>query len=298
MDKVSHLAFSDESYTDARYRSIASVTLPIDIYGEVTAALTNIIIRSGLIEFKWNKLRQARERLAAIQLIDVIMELVSEKKLRIDVLIWDIEDSRHKVKGRDDCANLQRMHYHLFRDIFLKRWPTGSCWAIHPDENSEMNWDSMVECLDYAGFEFNSQTVFNESGTFMDLFKYLFRVHDISEVSSEKQPLCQIADLFAGMAAFSYSSFKSYNRWHYLKAGQIVIRSIDGAMAIVENKFANSEEERFVVIEYFDRLCKKYKMQVGLITTKGFRSYNQTKPFNFWFYEPQQQDDKAPVRDH
>jgi hypothetical protein len=297
MDKVTHLAFSDESYTDSRFRSIASVSLPIICYDEITYSIGEAISGSGITEFKWSKLRQARERMAAIKIIDRIILFACGNKIRVDVLIWDIEDSRHKIKRRDDIANLQRMHYHLFHNVFINRWPSGASWAIHPDENSEMDWNTIVDCLDYSGTEINMQGFFNGKGSFMDLFKNLFKIVEISEVSSKEQCLCQVADLFAGIGAFSYSAFQSYNQWHYNKGGQFVLFSPNGLTTIINNQIGHSEEERFVVMEHLDQQCKKHKMHVGLINSKGYKSYNPVNPINFWFYEPQRQSDKAPLKE-
>ena len=56
-------------------------------------------------------------------MVDFAIKAVLEKSIRIDSLMWDIDDSRHKISGRDDTANLCRMYHHLLRNVFLERWP-------------------------------------------------------------------------------------------------------------------------------------------------------------------------------
>ena len=112
---ISHSAFSDESYYgSSRYRSIALVSLERIHVDSIVSELNKLLSESGMSEFKWSDLGGARERFAAIKLIDKSIELSLSGKMRIDVLIWDIEDSRHSIRQRDDQANLQRMYFHLF----------------------------------------------------------------------------------------------------------------------------------------------------------------------------------------
>lgn len=118
ISQATHVAYSDESYyTDERYRSIAVVTLENSDKDNFSRTFGELISGSQISEFKWNKLRQARERFAAMKMIDEAIILAQNRHIRIDVLIWDTEDSRHGIKGRDDIANLQRMYYHLFKYV-------------------------------------------------------------------------------------------------------------------------------------------------------------------------------------
>jgi len=60
-------------------------------------------------------------------------------------------------------------------------------------------------------------------------------------------------------------------------------------------KLSNGDKNRCEVMNYLNRLCKKYKLTVSLDTFNGFRTFNPKKPVNFWLYEPQHPDDKAPI---
>lgn len=60
--------------------------------------------------------------------------------------------------------------------------------------------------------------------------------------------------------------------------------------------FSNSENARFVVVRDFNKLCKKWKLQISLKKKKGFSSFSPNKFINFWLYVPQRLEDKAPTR--
>ena len=65
--------------------------------------------------------------------------------------MWDAHDERHAVKRRDDVANLHRMYYRLLSSTLGRPGLAGATWALHPDENGVMDWDSVHEVLDNAG---------------------------------------------------------------------------------------------------------------------------------------------------
>ena len=287
---TTHIAYSDESYqTASRYRSIAVVTLRATDERAITQSFSEILQGSGISEFKWEKLRQARERFAALKMLDKTIELAIQKKLRVDVLIWDTHDSRHQIPGRDDVANLQRMYYHLFKNVLQRRWPSESTWRLHPDENTALDWETVQDFLDAAGFGFRIDGNLFEGGFRLRL-KRDFGVLQIAQACSEKTPLCQVADLFAGLGAFSHSAYDKYETWLHLQSGQM---SLFGGR---ECTVSNRERERFRVMQHLDKECKKHKLRVGLKSSRGFKTYDPQYPINFWLYEPQHPEDKAPIR--
>ena len=73
--------------------------------------------------------------------------------MRVDVLIWDMEDSRHKeVPDRDDKADFSRMYYHLLHSVLKLRWPDGARWLICPDQHGEMDCMTLEQCLGWKGW--------------------------------------------------------------------------------------------------------------------------------------------------
>ena len=66
-----YAAFSDESHhNDGRFRGIAAISLPAAVVVHVSSEIRGVLADSGLTEFKWQNLSSARERFAAIKLID------------------------------------------------------------------------------------------------------------------------------------------------------------------------------------------------------------------------------------
>jgi len=284
-----HVAYADESYcTVERYRSVATVTLARETADDHVSHLFKLLSTSGLKEFKWSKLRQARERFAALKLIDLVVEEALNERMRVDVLIWDTEDSRHKIKGRDDQANLQRMYYHLFKNI-LQRWPSGSTWTLYPDENSALDWATMADFLDAAAFNLGVDPNLL-APSFRARLERDFQILEIVEMDSIKTPICQVADLFAGLGVFSRKRYSQYREWLERQSSQLPL------FAPIRLELSNSDKERCTVLKYLNDLCKRHKLGVGLESSCGLRTYNPANPINFWLYEPQHPEDKAPLR--
>lgn len=112
---TTHVAYADETHHNTgRYRGVALITLDANKAGYVTDCLRTILFKSSIEEFKWAKLKSARYRFAAQKIVDIVLEWLIQDSMRIDVLSWDIEDSRHKIHNRSDIRNLRRMYYFLF----------------------------------------------------------------------------------------------------------------------------------------------------------------------------------------
>lgn len=293
-EKITHIAFSDESYwNQGRFRSVGMVTMKLDALRPIENSLTKLLQDSGLSEFKWEKVRSARERLAAEKLYRYAVECAVCCKVRIDVLRWDIEDSRHKIASRDDTANLQRMYYHLFKNVLRKRWPDESIWQLCPDEHTGIDWNDVHGFLSKVSVEIEMHNNLFTGGKPQLLWKKEFGIAEIQPVSSVQQPLIQLADLFAGLCCFSSKHFKEFSEWQNHNSPQLTI--FDEGEEENSNLSA-SQTQRFTVLKGFNALCKKMTMGVSLKTNQGLRTLNPTYPINFWWYQPQHEMDKAPQK--
>jgi hypothetical protein len=290
---TTHVAYADESYTKHRYRSIGVISLPVGCEEVLSNAVSAILKDSGIAEFKWSKLRQARERFAALKLVDFAVKRAIANELRVDVLMWDTEDSRHRIHGRDDEANLQRMYIQLFRNVLQRRWPTGSTWRLCPDENSAMDWGSVQDRLDQAGVDLSIEGDIFSKEPFKLRLSREFAISEIREAVSSHSPICQVADLFAGIGPFSHASFEEYATWCRQHSGQLPLDLADPSGT---TELAGSDIERCQVLQHLDGLCKASKLRVGLNSCRGLKTYDPAFPVNYWMYEPQRPDDKAPVR--
>ncbi|MCL5022043.1 MAG: DUF3800 domain-containing protein [Nitrospirae bacterium] len=293
-EAMSHIAFADEKgYNEGRYRGIALVTLPQQNVNVFRHEMQRLLRESEVREFKWEKLASARERFAALKMIDFAIEKALNGSLRIDVLTWDTEDSRHKIPKRDDIANLERMYYHLLKYVLCERWPDGSIWALYPDENTALKWNSVQDCLDCAGRKTEIRRDLFTKGKFALRLKQEFRIELLSPCKSHQEPLVQLADLFAGISVYSRSSYASYQSWEAAKKAECSLFPMEQGRL---PKLSKSNKERCCVMFEFNNKCKSKKLGVSLKTHKGLKTPDAKHPINFWWYEPQHEADKAPCK--
>jgi len=292
---ISHVAFSDESHWNkGRYRSISLITMPYSFNVEYEQTVKKILNEIHISEFKWTNLSGVKEREAAVKMCDFIVENASKGFLRLDVLIWDIEDSRHKIPGRDDIANLQRMYYKLFKHVLSNRWPDGSTWILCPDEHSAMDWNNVKNYLEKVDTKVEIYQNLFTGGKFELSLKKEFKIYKINPLSSACNPWLQIADLFAGLAVFSREQYSTYSQWlkeQEKQKGQFSLFDFEE-----NNKISRSSQERCYVLYHFHKLCKDRKLGVSLRTCEGLLTFCNWKPINFWLYRPQHLKDKAPKK--
>jgi hypothetical protein len=290
---VTHVAFGDESHWNiGRYRGLGLVTLKVEDLELLRAELIDLLEESEIKEFKWKKLKSARDRFAALKLCNFAVKVACQGRLRVDVLTWDTHDSRHRVRDRDDVANLQRMYYQLFKNVLRERWPDGSVWRLHPDEHGEMDWLSVKNILEYAELSVITTRNLTAPFSFRGVVKLEFKITDIVPVISHENPFIQLADLFAGLGVFSRECFHRFKCWKTQKHQQPSIFPKEGE----STESSAIEQERFAVLEELNRLCKQKKLYVSLDTNKGLKTFRPEMPINFWWYEPQRPDDKAPTK--
>ncbi len=286
---TTHCAFSDDSKHESdRYNSLALVTLEVKNFLSFNEELKKILEDSDISdEFKWNKVRNAKYRFAAEKLIDIVFK--NKIHMRVDVLIWDLEDNRHKnLPGRDDSENLVRMYYHLLSTTLSKRWPiSNTTWQWYPDEQSSVDWNMLQDCISNKRHKCVAD-LFGQNPSFEQV-----SIQHIQPSNSKYYFFIQLADLFAGMGAYSYGNFDQYKKWEQQKNSQLSLFE-DRNKRLVE--FTNSKQERFRVIEKFNKMCKSNAMQIALESSRGFKSYIPSNFINFWLYEPQHEYDRAPQK--
>jgi hypothetical protein len=287
-------AYADESsFNVGRYRGIGVVSLRENEVPERKSQIEQLLLESGVRELKWNRLHSAKKRFAAQKILDVIFEMATSSALRVDVLLWDTNDRRHIVRRRDDIENLQRMYYHLLRNVLQARWPDGSTWNLFPDENTSLNWNTVEDFLDKASLKTEFVRDFMSVGTFKFRLRKEFRIEEITPCKSHFEPLIQVADLFAGLGAYSHERYETFEGWRALTSAQHQLFQKHHRPVV---KLSCADRERCQLLAYFDSGCKLKRLGVGLSSTRGLRTFNPRNPVNFWLYVPQREEDKAPVR--
>jgi len=291
MDNKIFTAYSDESGCfDKRYQAIGVVSGEKIILSELRSELKDILSDKKGKEVKFAKVKTHRPMIdAAHKFIEEAVEFAKQRKIRIDVLVWDTHDSRHDTMRRDDVKNLKLMYYKVLRHIFEK-WRQIN-WEVYPDEGSKFNWQEIINYLH------KTQTPRRKPNllTLFDLQSYAFNPKKIKQIKSHEEPLIQIGDLFAGMARFSREKGKECVEWlefQKRKKDHLLFQEL------TEKKDEKSETNcnRFILIGMLSDLCKKYRLGVSLYTRKYLCTQNPLNPINFWNYETQHPDDKAPTK--
>ena len=283
---MNYIAYSDESGTGERYTSIASFSFRQDSLPTINDSLKRILADSSVTEFKWQKLKDAKYRLCAQKIITALWEFLPTSDARIDILIWDNEDSRHAIQGRDDAANFGRMYFHL-QAALMKRRPINSIWKLLPDEKVDIDWKTVRICLSAIGKKTDSRDESLFGNFFTDPF---YSVAECRQVQSHIEPCIQIADLVAGLAVFSKTHYDNYSQW---------LESLTPTLGLWETaplNISNREENRFQVLKDFDSSCKKRRIGVSLRSQRCLYTPNPINPINFWHYAPQHENDRAPKR--
>jgi len=282
---MEYSVYSDESYITAeRYRSIAAVSFPRTYESEIVCRIEDILSNSSVDEFKWFKLKNAKYRFCAEKFVDLIFSFLLYRSIRIDVLTWDTEDSRHKIPGRDDDANFARMFFHLLRNLMNRR-ENDSEWYIYPDENMAIDWETVKDCLVSTGRwrqYFESQLFGNEFS------EQYYHIREFEQIVSKDTPPSHLADFMAGLAVFSINSYDNFCCW--------CDKQMPLFGTIEHHDLSNKTEERCKILEGFIAKCRAKNLGVSIKSKCCLWTPNPKNPINFWHYSPQHDRDRAPTR--
>jgi hypothetical protein len=209
----SHVAFSDDSkHEQGRFSSLSLVSLEMTMGKTLRSELAKLLTVSGFgSEFKWAEFSDARHRFAADKMLN--FTLGNMQHLSVDVIIWDNHDSRNAVTGRDDVENLVRMYYHLVATTLSKRWPVGSAmWRWLPDEQSSVDWSKLQGYI-RAKKHPQIADLFGQSPEFEKVNV------SVTPAKSNRHVFIQLADLFAGLGAYSWGNFDKFQLWKSQQKG-------------------------------------------------------------------------------
>ncbi len=154
-------------------------------------------------EIKWSRLSDFERRRDAEALLLTIVDLAIARKLRVDVIIWNNLDRQVLAKRRNtdeevDVWNLRNMYRTLFG--FLMRQ-----WRLMEGERP-LHWTigtHYPDGLDRDLLEQHTRRFGALPGT---------RV-DVKRAKSALNYSVQLADLLAGLGAYSHDSWQDYGIW-------------------------------------------------------------------------------------
>ncbi|MGC9200990.1 MAG: DUF3800 domain-containing protein [Candidatus Aenigmatarchaeota archaeon] len=285
--------YSDESASESRrFRSLCAVSgLALNIVLEED--LNSILKSYNVSELKFSEVKTHAPKIRCAK--DFILKSVkqaSERKIRIDIIIWDLHDSRNLIQGRDNKENLERMYFHLLRNI-VERWKRFNC-RFYPDEHSQYNYKKIIDYLNRTKYPRDEPYI-------LKLFRekrLQFNFIKVKEQKSEEQVLIQLADLFVGIACFSRENadnFKSYKKKKEREAQDLLFPDILDKTDETED-IGKTFKNRFELIKLIKKECEECKIKISLNTCDFLKTFNPSQPINFWHYEPQGEYDKAPTR--
>jgi len=140
-------AYSDESgVPNQRYKAIAVVSGSRADLASLRGSLQSSLTQPGIRELKFAEVKGDRRRWAcADEFVAHAVEFAGTGRIRLDVIVWDMQDSRHAIRGRDDIACLERMYYHVLINM-ARRWGR-EAWRFFPDEQSAVDFWEMQNYL-------------------------------------------------------------------------------------------------------------------------------------------------------
>jgi len=172
-------------------------------------------------------------------------------------------------------------------------------WEIYPDQNSALNWAGLNNYL------INTKFRTSDKPGLICLFEDpnvknppKFPISTIKQQQSDKEPLIQLADFFAGISRFSKDYGNEYFKWLKNKEDQKELTFFKEYHRedLREDILSKKRKVKFGILENLDDLCKKNKLQVSLRQNKCLITMRKSNPLNFWFYQPQSEEDKAPTK--
>lgn len=280
-----YLGFTDEScWNQGRFRSISLVSVPISLYENLCNDIQKINEKYGCNEYKWSKNCNLNHNIDIFELF-----LTYSDSIRADIIIWDMEDSRHKgIKNRDDNENFARMYYHLLHNVLKQRWGNNISWDIYPDEKEGMDWSVLDNCLYWKSWSTEEGLLDEET------FNNYYNIDIIKPKNSKSELIVQMADFFAGISVYSFVNYHKYPVWKDMNDPTLKLFEVFTEEEY--NQVNNRDKFRLEVVDYIRNKAGQYKWSVSLESSMGLRTNNPVNPLNFWLYEPQHQRDKAPTK--
>lgn len=289
---MSYQIYSDESGHE-RFRSIGVLSGEKTNIDKLRDELEIILKNHGreCIEFK--KIAGDKEKEDSSQnFVTKGVEYCAANKIRIDVLTWDTQDSRHSIKGRDDIKNLQIMYYKILK--WAKQcWKHDTLdWDFYPDEHSAINWREIVDYLENTNLSKENKIEYTLFGVIKNYHFPHFLAR--AEAKSHEEPITQLIDIFTGFARYSFEKGKTFLDWRETEKSQHQLKLFETSKKKLE--LSRGDASKFKMLKTLDELCKKYKMGVSINKRAHLYTFSPERPLNFWFYIPQHEFDKAPVR--
>lgn len=294
MAKCNYVAFSDEcNYSGSdRYGSCALITGEINDSRKLHKDLKKVLKENVVSEIKWKILGKKKDyNKTAEQFFKIAFDYIYKNKIRIDVICWDLKDSRNNVKGRDNIANFHRMIHHLLKNALTSRWPKNLTWCYYPDVNDSVEWDEVKYFLNLKQvYCHDDQIIISDKNSSFSIF---YNIKEVQPKESKEFMIIQLADLFAGLQTYSRINYKKYSQYIEESSTQNILFKRDHRDFI---QLSNADKSKLPLIRYVYEQCKLLSLSTAINKENGIYSRNPDDRLNYWIYIPQNEKDKAPIK--
>lgn len=209
---TTHVGFADEAYWNrGEFRAVACVSTRLDNrdYHEVERRLCASRCEAGAIvsEIKWSDTRTRDRQRDAAAALEAALRLAAHRTLHIDVLIWDGQGREYLDRLLDTPDNRETMHLQMmYRFLFsqvIAGWLSADPtvvphWTLAPDRQEGVDFPTVQRDL------------------YLDPALPGGAVVNVVDVKAALNYSLQLADLIAGLAAYSHQGSDDYEVWLHL----------------------------------------------------------------------------------
>jgi hypothetical protein len=277
-------AYSDESGINVgdRYTSVSVVSGEAEALNYLRDKLRETLRDKNVDEVKFSQISRYGSPVtkAAVDFVGcVVNDFAICNRVRIDTITTDNDCLNGENYDSVSEPDLEGMYYHVLSHVG-RRWGCTK-WGFYPDENSGVNWSEIVSSLDMTSM----LTAEGGQKPFIDRTDEdaQFQFSEVEELNSVREPLVQLADLFAGMARFSHEDNGGCAEWVERSRDERQGKLIP-SMAWDKGNIPKLKECRYRLIGGLYSLCRRHKLYVSLRSEKHLRTWRPQSPINFWDY--------------
>jgi len=279
--------FSDESGIDRRNRfgAICTISGPREVLIKLHSELNKALESYERSDFGFSKVKGQKNLNLAKELVDICLNYIHSRKIWVHILVWDKNDSRHRVQGRDDNANLSRMYYHILKQVHVD-WEYIDDWSFYPDQFSAIEWsDDVINFIRSTKF-YNDPNLFESEEPLVSFPEYL----KVEEKDSKSMSIIQLSDLFAGIVRVSRDKSQEFEAFSEIIPNQLELFAVDPL------SISNNLKPKLELLKYFREESSKMRLGVNFSVNKYFATFNKRNNIFIWHYSPKGDYDKAPVK--
>jgi hypothetical protein len=277
-------AYSDESGINVgdRYTSVSVVSGEAGVLDCLRDKLDKTLREKNVDEVKFSEIRRYGSLVtqAAVKFIEcTVNEFAVRTRVRVDTISMDNEYLAGDNYDYGNRPELERMYYSVLAYI-VRRW-RHTKWDFYADVNSRINWGEIIAYLNVTRLQ---KKVKKPSLIELMLEENPeFQFSEVKELNSAGEPLIQLADLFAGMARFSYEDngcAKWVDKWKPDEERELI-----PYMAQDKKSTQKVKECRYRLIAGMYNLCHRHSLYLSIKTEGHLKTRRHESPINFWPYK-------------